>query len=130
MAASSEEEFNGEDERFSSVQEEESSREHVTGLRKFELAQTHEFRMKQLRNKAEAREREIRGKERVEIRQAETDARIKEMTMRVKEMELKHQIKMAQLELRFLNHNNNNLSALHPLPHGHFFPQLCFPHSQ
>ncbi|XP_078242488.1 uncharacterized protein LOC144587040 [Pogona vitticeps] len=91
----------GSEEEFGSVQDE-STGEQNPELRKMLLAQQHELRV---------REMEIRRKERAEISQAEADAKKRGMDMRIKQMELKLQIRMVQLELKFLNKFINNLSV-------------------
>uniref|UniRef100_A0ABM5F2B3 CCHC-type domain-containing protein n=1 Tax=Pogona vitticeps TaxID=103695 RepID=A0ABM5F2B3_9SAUR len=91
----------GSEEEFGSVQGD-STGEQDPELRKLLLAQQHELRV---------REMEIRRKERAEICQAEADAKKRGMAMRIKEMELKHQIRLVQLELKFLNKFINNLSV-------------------
>ncbi|XP_078232931.1 uncharacterized protein LOC144583284 [Pogona vitticeps] len=91
----------GSEDEFGSVQGA-STGEQNPELRKMLLAQQHELRV---------REMEIRRKERDEIKQAEADARKREIAMRMKVMELKHQIRLVQLELDFLNKFINNLSG-------------------
>uniref|UniRef100_A0ABM5GL66 CCHC-type domain-containing protein n=1 Tax=Pogona vitticeps TaxID=103695 RepID=A0ABM5GL66_9SAUR len=91
----------GSEDEFGSVQGD-STGEQNPELRKMLIAQQHELRMRQF---------EIEARETAEICQAEADAKKRGMAMRIKEMELKHQIRMVQLELDFLNKFINNLSV-------------------
>uniref|UniRef100_A0ABM5FPJ9 ribonuclease H n=1 Tax=Pogona vitticeps TaxID=103695 RepID=A0ABM5FPJ9_9SAUR len=86
-------------------------REPQGDLRNFKLSLEHEFRMKELEKEEQIEQLKIRGRERAEISQAEADAKERGMAMRIEEMELKHRIRMAQLELDFLNKRNNKLSV-------------------
>ena len=100
MAASSDEEFNGGEERFSSAQEEESPRKDLSDLRKFELAQAHEFRMRQLELEKEERRRQIE----VEKERMDREAEIEREKIALEKERMSFELRRLEL----LNQNNNN----------------------
>ena len=86
MAASSGEEISGREERFSSAQEGGSSREDLTDLRRLELAQAHEYRLKQLElekmeRHAQREKEKMEREERLEREKIALDAQMEKEKM-------------------------------------------------
>uniref|UniRef100_A0ABM5GF04 Uncharacterized protein isoform X2 n=1 Tax=Pogona vitticeps TaxID=103695 RepID=A0ABM5GF04_9SAUR len=94
--------IDGEGDRFTSEREEENNGEHLSELRKIQLAQEHEYRMRQLEREAERERMALEKEERMRQMEMEREERERQFELEKQRMALE----IRRMEL--LNQNNNN----------------------